>query len=388
MFGGIRRKQCLNPTQPTVYVDSIYDKSSWSDLTDWTTQGATAAISSNKIRFSGGNSDFLQSIGLSNTQIFKYWNIHARYIPTVVDATSHGLAIGTRSSNATIYKFNSFAYMQGQNDANKGKLTIGKVQLNLTVNYYYSSSNISFSAGDTIDYLLEYDGVTMTFTVYNVTTGGAPVSVSVTWPYPTSLGAGTYEHPPNTGRWSVFQLRGTNDLTQFTVTSNEIKNARFCVIGDSISTRFFGSDETKNYFQRLKTNYTSVSRFAGGGDGLRELLTNLYYINNYLTPRKAFMMIGTNDLATPRTLADIQTDYLACVASLEAAGITLVHSTLCPRTDGTSTLAFRNWIIATYPAASVIDTYSFTGISMPDGVHPDDAGHLAFYTQLVATGKL
>ncbi len=379
----------LDSATPVVYVDTIYNQSSWANTNDFTNQGATVAISSNKIRFTGGVNTFDQSIGLTNTHAFKFWNIHARYIPTVVSVGSTGLGIGVRSSNASsITRFSVCAYMQGQNDAGKGKLVIVKWNLDSTNTFTISTGAVSFSANDVIDYSLDYDGVTLTFTAYNVTTGGAPVSLSVTWPYPLHIPPPQFEHPHNTGRWSLFQFGGTNDLSQFTVTSNEIKNARFGVVGDSISTRYFGSAESTNYFQLLKNHYTSVSRFSGGGDGLREVVTNTYYICNYLTPLKIFFMVGTNDLTLGRTLAAIQADYQTCVAAFEGAGITVIHSTLCPRTDGVSTLAFRNWIIATYPAAAVIDTYSFTGISTTDGIHPDDAGFSNFYNQLVATGKL
>ena len=88
-------------------------------------------------------------------------------------------------------------------------------------------------------------------------------------------------------------------------------------------------------------------------------------------------------MTQPWPTSQWQAQYSTLVSQLQAQGMKIKHCLPTPR-NGTDARPLVNWILSTFPAADVIDTwtpllqgsYSLNpAYDSGDGLHPNDAGH-------------
>src|SRR5438445_3179719 len=87
----------------SVPIGYVYNKSSWSDLSDFTTFGSiSASVVSNQIQVSGGAGDFTQGLILTAYGVTMLENYTATIKIKVgtKTSTSFGIGFGTKSINA------------------------------------------------------------------------------------------------------------------------------------------------------------------------------------------------------------------------------------------------------------------------------------------------
>jgi lysophospholipase L1-like esterase len=105
-------------------------------------------------------------------------------------------------------------------------------------------------------------------------------------------------------------------------------------------------------------------------------------------PAEAVLMIGGNDLQFGYPTNQWQSQYSNLVATLQANGVRVKHCLPTPR-NVVDLTPLRDWIVATYPSADIINTWTplLQGTNQlnilyntGDGVHPNDAGHLILGT--------
>lgn len=120
------------------------------------------------------------------------------------------------------------------------------------------------------------------------------------------------------------------------------------------------------------------------------------------SPEFVHVQIGTNDAGSAVSLATFQANIIAIKALCDAAGVPMTMGTVPPRSAATgSTVAaairsYNLWLRLWAPRAGVQLADVFTALVDPttgylaasldsDGIHPNDAGHLAMATAIATT---
>jgi lysophospholipase L1-like esterase len=362
----------------------LYDKTSWSNLTDFSTRGTTPIVSSGKIIFSGGTNDLTKTIDLSATTRERYL-MHLEYQVGPISSTSDGLGIGTRSisPNAT---FGIVAILVVNNTGNAGKVLILD-QFNSSV-ITTSTNSLSFSANDTVVLELERKRDTFIATSWNKSTSGTPVSVSYTY----SLNEGPAHVLPNTGTFSVYNFGGVQSMTALKITSREAKKSRLIVIGDSKSVGYYAGIGGR-FGSLLGNSFQPTNVHAGAADTLHELIAAKNEIIS-LAPVNVTLSIGSNDIGYGDSVATTFANYQTYVSALINAGINVFHllpfyqTTIGGELDDLAAL-----IVSNYPSSNVIDCRTPmkqcpSCYLASDNVHPNASGNALIYNTILNSGKL
>jgi hypothetical protein len=83
---------------PSFY-GTIYQKSSWANLSDFTTNGATASITGDSISISGGTNDFTKTIDLNYSTLLNRWKFTTTFTASNIAASPSGAGIGLNGIN-------------------------------------------------------------------------------------------------------------------------------------------------------------------------------------------------------------------------------------------------------------------------------------------------
>ena len=361
----------------------IYNKSVWTNTSDFTQRGSfTATASSNAIAFSGGTNDFAKTLDLDTTMRERYV-IRAGEKVGIINSTSDGLGIGTRSINTTV-NYGISSILITNNTGNQGKLLLFDVQASSVI--ATSASALSFSTGDTIIMEFERDRLLFTATAYNKTTGSASVTVSNAF----SIATGVAHVLPNTGTFSVFNVGGNNSLTELTITSKEAKNSPLCLSGDS---KLWYYANTTSLGMMLDNVFRPTNIHGGPGDDLDMMLAAEDDIINQ-SPINVAISCGSNDIGHGYTVSQTFTKYKQYVSRMTAAGINVFH--LLPLYQPSIILeldSLADSIRAYYPSANIIDCrtplrYCPSCYMAADNVHPNSDAQLVLYNTIINSGKL
>lgn len=361
-------------------IGTIYNKSSWGDLSDFAITGSTASIVGNSISVSGGANDYLKYLQLSRITLLEKWVMKINFQPQDLSATSFGIGIGIRSINAWGYKYSNACYVDLSTGSFKGKtVIITSVNGTLFNNYGIASTSVPFSALDNLQLILERNKNLYTCTFNNLTTGGTFVNTYTIAPTGVVPLA-------NSGKFTIWTKGGTQYISSVNIESSELKGRKILCFGDS-KTRLNTSLITESFPALLELNYgETVNASCGPSDRTVELV-NTDILNEIilLRPSNVILNVGRNDLNSSVPTATWKANYSTIYTTLTNAGLKVLH--LMPIAESVQDqTALTTWITANFAADTLINT---SGVSISaDNVHPDAAGHSTISSQIVASGLI
>lgn len=362
----------------------LYNKNSWSNISDFTQRGTfSTSISSGAIAFSGGTSDFTKTLDLDTTMRERYVIRMGTKVGSTINTGSDGIGVGVRSTNMSV-NYGVSALIITNNTFNAGKIMLFDVQTNTPI--VTSTSALTFTSGDTLVLEVERDRNSFYMTAFNQTTGSASISLSYVFPLTESPG----HILPNTGTFSVYNVGGDNLLTSLTITSKEAKNAALCLSGDSKAWYYAG---TTSLGMMLDNVFRPTNIHAGPGDALDEMISAEDDIINQ-TPANVAISCGSNDIGRGNTVPATFLKYKQYVSRLTNAGINVIHLLPLYQPSIISELdAFADSIRANYSSNSIIDCrtplrHCPSCYMASDNVHPNSAAQLVLYNKIIGSGVL
>ena len=371
-----------SPSPEPELIGTIYEKSSWANLDDFSDNTATAtpSISGDKIQLTGGNGTFTNSIDLLRYTCLEKWKFTARVtLLSTPASTTFGWGFGIRSYNTTGVRNTVCRYITA-NTASSGRLFINSGASDALAASTSAPDIVPPVLNHEYQLTIELDRYNMSFTVEDLTVGG---SVTLNYTFESDGASGPALH--NTGRFAMFSFGGTHRLEYLKVESAEYKNPKYMLIGDSKSKGYRASDFDLRFGSLLAANYDEFAVNAGGSDKMDEVTLRLDEITNLCKPEVAILSIGSNDKRQGQGDSSVLTEYDALVSAMTSAGIRVFH--IGPIRESSLALEFMyTHIAATYAAADIVDPGS-PGLD-GDGVHPNDAGHAAISTAIISSGKL
>lgn len=372
------------------YYGSLYNKSTFANTTDFTTNGATASVSGSSISVSGGTSvgDLTHTLDYTYDTQLDNWVVETTFTAPTITATSFGLGIGMRSSNS-FYAASLQGLIDLSSGANAGKIGFsGGTVASLTFASTLSTTALVFTAGDTIYLRMERRAGIVTLNAKNYTnTSSIPLQIE----YSFDSSSSANPQLPNTGRFSVFSNGDAVLMKSLKIFSNTQKGADYAVVGDSKSIGFSANSYSSSWAGQL-ASYVNLVNLSGSGDRIVDVQRRQAEIIA-LTPKNVILNIGRNDIGSNSCTLNgtIQTNLQNLVTALQGAGITVIilqpfYETTCSMTT------FNTFLTTTYPSL-LIDTFTPTsnlaasGVA-GDGIHPNQTSHDLIFNAVKTSGKV
>lgn len=367
----------------------IYKKNSWSNTSDFITNGNTSAVlNGNSINISSvTQDDWNNTIHISEyrTKLEK-WRFKLRFKIIAWSGNSYGLGFGLKSANEYVQN-DIMGFIQTSNTGNGGLYIVKSGRTIVAA----GATPLGVALNDVIDMDGEFYDSVFHFTAYNITSG-TTASVSFTF----ASNGSTYV-VPNTSNFSLMELGGTHQIQNLEISSEELAGANIVTIGDSKTIGYFSNTFAGRYAAQLNNNHPPALINAGGADRVTHVLSRKEELLR-LAPNKYILNIGSNDLRFGSTLSELQTNYDSLVRILQATGAMVYHIVLpedYTKALGVNLLAFKNWVAATYPAnyINVWDSMATGNIlkgsyDTGDGVHINQAGNNKIYEAIIASNLL
>ena len=351
------------------YYGNFFKEKNFTDLSKFDVNGATVSVSGGNLNFSAGANTYTQSLDIKGNSALENFTITGRFKVGDKTSTSYGFGLGIRTTGV----YAMYAFFNMTNGANSGKITLDNV-VGLT-----TSTGLAFSVGDTIIFSLEKTRANVIVQAYNQTTKAAPLRLTYNYTiYSPSPSLSWY------GKYAIFSKGGLFSVDSLSVFSKDIKNPDLLILGDSKTCAYQASNYSDGYAQMIQAKYKNTDIYAAPGFQLQNALTTTDQIIS-LNPKAVLMALGSNDIRAGRTLAQYTADYDTIVNRFIAAGIQVYHA-LPFYEKPISVKPLVDYIIATYPADRIIDTYNpmlATGALDTDTLHPSPAGHQAIYKAIL-----
>ena len=362
-------------TKPTPY-GYIYNKNSWTDVSDFTVEGnATAVISGSNINIgttvAGSYDDIIRLDQPTGLGIYKQ-TIEIKVINTPV-ADSYGLGLGIRSRVAI--PANAFQYVTRidmSSGGNKGKMQFDYGDPNYAQVGSLGTA-VSFSQNDILRITVEQDIDTIVAKVYNITTQEEQ-SIFYVYTLPSS------PFTSNAGDFAIHILGGTYEMQLYKVETKAFKNSSLMCIGDSKTNGYNGASFAESFPNQLNGLLNYITDSSGGNETTSEVLIKIPEIIE-LSPKKVLLNIGSNDKRYGITYAVWESNYDSIVSQLEAAGIDVYH--LLQLNENVLTFTdYNTHITSTYASTRIVDAGIISLYS--DGVHPDYTGMDEIFMSIVS----
>ena len=351
------------------YYGNFFKEKNFTDLSKFDVNGATVSASGGNLNFSAGANTYTQSLDIKGNSALENFTITGRFKVGDKTSTSYGFGLGIRTTGV----YAMYAFFNMTNGANSGKITLDNV-VGLT-----TSTGLAFSVGDTIIFSLEKTRANVIVQAYNQTTKAAPLRLTYNYTiYSPSPSLSWY------GKYAIFSKGGLFSVDSLSVFSKDIKNPDLLILGDSKTCAYQASNYSDDYAQMRQAKYKNTDIYAAPGFQLQNALTTTDQIIS-LNPKAVLMALGSNDIRSGRTFAQYTADYDTIVNRFIAAGIQVYHALLFYEKP-ISVKPLVDYIIATYPADRIIDTYNpmlATGALDTDTLHPSPAGHQAIYKTIL-----
>lgn len=195
--------------------------------------------------------------------------------------------------------------------------------------------------------------------------------------------------------YGIIHWNGTYLVKQAVFSSQLAPDPDVLVVGDSIAEgdtiRTAADGGFENRWVGLLSKKTRVSLWAQGGNTSTNINNDLAFLVATFKPKKVIYAIGTNDNTYATWLSNAQ----AFVTAFEAIGAEVIfaNSVLRPEYE-TAHAQMRAWIKASghryvdFCAAMSVDGECLNkkpGLFLPDGLHPNPAGHKVMFEALVAS---
>ena len=353
---------------------TIYQKSLFTSLSDFTATGFTPTIVNNCIQITGGASDFNQYISLNNNTNADE-NVDFEVIVKAI-TPGYGFSIGKKSVNTSYGLSINFrlSSLDGYILFEAG--SIGAIP-SLT-----TKTLPTISANDIIRVRYIQKAGKLTGIVENLTTGSYTfLTISA------NFGTSKNFSPANSSNYAIWNHSGTYQIMSMNVKSSMPYAPDVVCIGDS-KTFGYASTSQNLRWTSLLNNLGNVVTYAGDGDKTADVLSSLNYIINF-KPKYLILAIGRNDLAAGVSSATWQSNYQSIVNTLTAAGITVIHFFGMDETTQSQT-ALWIWINSTYTTNKIdIRTLWVNGTMLSaDNIHPNEFGHRFISSQIIASGLI
>lgn len=366
VVGVVDRDSLLNNSD---YYGNFFKEKNFTDLSKFDVNGATVSASGGSLNFSAGANTYTQSLDIKGNSALENFTITGRFKVGDKTSTSYGFGLGIRTTGV----YAMYAFFNMTNGANSGKITLDNV-VGLT-----TSTGLAFSVGDTIIFSLEKTRANVIVQAYNQTTKAAPLRLTYNYTiYSPSPSLSWY------GKYAIFSKGGLFSVDSLSVFSKDIKNPDLLILGDSKTCAYQATNYSDGYAQMLQAKYKNTDIYAAPGFQLQNALSTTNQIIS-LNPKAVLMALGSNDIRSGRTFAQYTADYDTIVNRFIAAGIQVYHA-LPFYEKSVNVKPLVDYVIATYPADKIIDTYNpmlATGALDADTLHPSPAGHQAIYKAIL-----
>lgn len=368
----------MSVTTPSIY-GNRYNKSSWTDLSDFQNNGATVAVVNSQLAFTGGAPDYSQWMAIPDGTCLEKWEVIARLS---VSSNGSGFAIGSRS----YYVTGTPRWLIASFNTGTGILSIGVHGTPGPVLVVSSTVPLTFSTTDILEVTISQFGLNAKASIRNVTTSSAAVILQYT--YTTDPVTVTYTMP-NTSYMAIIPLGGNFSVSFLQWNVLESRNAEVLLLGDSLLKGYYCTGFGSRYADLLNSFYTPTIVAAGGGDTTAFALVRIPEIIN-LAPVRVEILIGARDVEIGTPSATTIANYDSIVSQLVAAGIEVFHlvGVFIAAINQTPLV---NHIISTYDPSKIINCYVATqqaGIQIFDNSHLNDLGELVLLETTLNANKL
>ena len=365
-------------SDPQNVLGNIYNQSTWSGLTDFTNNGSTVSVVSNKLSFSGGAGNFTQTLDLATwgSTCLEKWKITV-LVKCNSKASSTGWGVGLHSKNSSTHFYDIAGWFQTNlSGVANAIITTGT---NGTFTNRGNTAGIAFTTGDITEVIFERTGVsTFTITSWNVTTGTTPLTASYDLGMAVSL--------PNTSNFCIYSYGGNFVVQSLLIESAEKKNASYLFFGDSKTVGYNASKFANRYSAVVADRFKDGVVLGGAGDRSTEYLLRVNEIIA-LAPKIVFLMGATNDppsgISSSTTISNMASIY----STLTTAGLKVVWTTGFYQTNGTNQTPLQNYILTNYSSDKYLDTLPIV-LNVPDGIHGDDADQITIGNIFINSGLI
>ena len=355
----------------------IYNKSNWTDTSDFKTFG-DAALSVNQNGFIDMTCATRGTYGqyfvlddyVTGLDKWTFW-IDVRVVSTPV-SNSYGFGPGIVSVAAGSQQ-NMVSTVAMTNTPNAGKIYHMWSTQGIFSVIGYTSTGITFSQNDIIRLFVERNEGDINITAWVLGTGEV---LELIYEY-TIPGA---PFPPNTGKFGVYLLGGDYELRSMQIHSKELKNAKLILVGDSKFMGYNGDGFDNTIANQLDEIYGGVISLAQGNDTTIETLAKMPEIIA-LSPKAILMNPGSNDKRFGYTFAEWSTRYDLAVTMAESAGIEVYHMLVWDEVV-LKFQDYRNHVKGKYAADKIIDPGNVSSSS--DEVHQSQAGNNELVAKIIA----
>lgn len=323
------------------------------------------------LEVNSGNGTFANYVNYNKWTGRNQWQQSVKFVPTNLSNTTYGIALGIESFNG--YFASGFRIQFICNSgSDKGQIRIWSDGGALIQT---STDAIAFNTGDTLIGTVNYLSGVVSCVFENKTQNDVATFV---YDYGTTT-AGTYQ-PPNTGKFTMYFLGGTQRVFNYTINSNEAYN-NVVFIGNSIT---YGYAAAYPYRTLIFPGRYAYEVSGGPGDRSADVVLKLNEIGQ-LYPKYAIYNIGVNDVISGVTSVAFGSNMRQVADSMASRGIRTIFVSGCPVTAN-SIVPYNDSLqaIATRYGFQYINTFdslkgSGTGWNAAylagDGVHPNQLGH-------------
>jgi lysophospholipase L1-like esterase len=340
--------------------------------------------------FTGGNNSFTTNLISYNYNTlgtnFENYSISGRFTSTANSTGSYGIAFGV----AQPFSNPSFCVALNTNAAgSRGTLYL----INQTTPTVLATSTnaLTYTNGDVLEIELKYAFDNITAIIRNITVPTRTES-SITVPNTVTLSfartvTDRYSQP------TIYSLGGTQVVTSFSLSTNEITDPDIILTGDS---RVVGLTNVTVPKRRYASQFgasiaNKVMVWAKGGNTVANLNSMFPEIASQIKGNKKtyiVLFIGVNDAITLNTLVTFQADMLSLLQKVEAANMIPILVKIAYVSSGYANAAAINALITAQNAW--LDTLSYrkfdentsttsagalNGAYTTDGVHLNDLGN-------------
>lgn len=364
----------------------VYDRSSWSDLSDFSVTGQTPSVSGGAIHLSGGPS--FDAEGLTLNQIVTTsdqvdFQVIAR-VESVDQTGTDGFALSkspVNGSNLVALSAEAHIGSSGPSQIAMRQQAFGALGAPFASD---SAGAVTVAAGDLVAFTWSQRATVVTATLQNLTRG---TSESFSQTADLVIYADTNFQVPEASAFKISGLGATYAIEHIRVIDEQYQSPYLVVTGDSKVAGISSGSASLRFASLLPFGPVDVE--GGPNDRTSDWLQTIpFMIAQH--PQNVLISIGSNDCRA-EGCAGAEADYAAGVTELRDAGIGIIHLLPIPENlggGGTDQSALKAWIESTYPNDAKIDPSVGWQSSYwaSDGVHPNADGH-RFIAQVIAAGS-
>jgi hypothetical protein len=376
---------------------TIYEKNSWSTLSDFTPMGtAKAVLNTGSVDITANTNDYTPVVRVlrSRPTALSKWKMTMRYRVTAWSGTSYwfGPIMKSLLTHGGA-QFGVCGFSDATNSGGSGSYIITESGTILA-----SGGGPSKSLNDVMEVTLSRNDTAIAYTIRNVTTSSATTTVNYSYP------ANHSEILPNLGTWGMmYNSTGTGNIRvdYIKIESDETMNPNILCLGDSKTAIGFADAYAGRWPALLQSSYPNVVYNAGSAEYITDAFSKIRELTQY-NPQKVVMgFVGENDIRDGVAF-DVVTANMKKLNDAFASGGTEVYwiglpedSTGAGPTVGANLSRLNQWVKAQWPNnyINTWDSLSTNNILKPaynsgDNIHYTQAAMTKIAQTIIASGKL